>query len=393
MKKQILIFSDYYLPGYKGGGGMRSMVNLVERFRDRYDFRVVTRNHDGRNDRRPYSEVITGEWNSVAGADVFYLAPRQITPRFIRNLIASSDADLLLLNSVFSTLAIIVLLARRFGLQPNVPVILAPCGELMPPALALKPFKKKLYLAAASWFGLYAGVIWKASHSSESDEIGRFAGPNAKIFIAPDQLPKQSAPDLPVSHKPKKQEGSLKCIFYSRIVKKKNLDYFLRVLENIRDGKITLDIVGPVEEKQYWADCRKLINRLPSNITVNITGAVSYQSGLNKLYEAHIFVLPTLSENFGYVVIEAMSAGCVLLISDRTPWNMIEEEGIGSSIPLEDPSRWESAVKSLIKMGDDEFRSISENAAFFANHLLNDPAIENATKILLEIALHGRVKD
>ena len=50
-KKRILVCCDYYLPGFKSGGGMLTVANLVERFGDVYDFFVFTRNHDGPNDR------------------------------------------------------------------------------------------------------------------------------------------------------------------------------------------------------------------------------------------------------------------------------------------------------------------------------------------------------
>ena len=39
------------------------------------------------------------------------------------------------------------------------------------------------------------------------------------------------------------------------------------------------------------------------------------------LYErCHALILPTYSENFGYVVPEALSAGCIILTTNNTPW-------------------------------------------------------------------------
>ena len=53
------------------------------------------------------------------------------------------------------------------------------------------------------------------------------------------------------------------------------------------------------------------------------------------LFEYHFFILPTLGENFGHVFIEALAAGCPLIISNRTPWLELEKKGIGWDIPLE----------------------------------------------------------
>ncbi|MBI9061941.1 MAG: hypothetical protein JEZ14_08115 [Marinilabiliaceae bacterium] len=45
-KKKILIFIDWFLPGYKAGGPVRSMANMVEYLMEEYDFFIVTRNTD-----------------------------------------------------------------------------------------------------------------------------------------------------------------------------------------------------------------------------------------------------------------------------------------------------------------------------------------------------------
>ena len=56
-KPKILVLSDYYLPGYKSGGGMRTIVNMVERLRDRFDFYIITRDHYGPLDIVSYTIV------------------------------------------------------------------------------------------------------------------------------------------------------------------------------------------------------------------------------------------------------------------------------------------------------------------------------------------------
>ena len=37
-KPRVLVFIDWYAPGYKAGGPVRSLVNLVDHLRDRIDF-------------------------------------------------------------------------------------------------------------------------------------------------------------------------------------------------------------------------------------------------------------------------------------------------------------------------------------------------------------------
>ena len=45
-KVKILIFVGYYLPGYKGGGALRTIVNLVQHLGEEFDFWIVTRDRD-----------------------------------------------------------------------------------------------------------------------------------------------------------------------------------------------------------------------------------------------------------------------------------------------------------------------------------------------------------
>src|SRR5690606_8026774 len=113
MKPRILIFCDYYLPGHKSGGGMWTVVNLVNRFHEQFEFHIVTRNHDGREDKRPYEEVETGAWNKVGNASVFYVNSKMITQRRFHELIDEVGPDIVYLNSVFCTLVVKFLALRR----------------------------------------------------------------------------------------------------------------------------------------------------------------------------------------------------------------------------------------------------------------------------------------
>ena len=171
-KKKILVFCDSYLPSIQSGGGMWTVVNIVDRFCDRYDFFVVTRNYDGKGDRRPFTSVTTGEWNSVGDAKAYYLAADDVTQALCKRLVEEVRPDLVLLNSSMSGPCMKFLLARRRGLiDRKIPVVLAATGELSDGCLADKTAKKKLYLAAARAFSLFDGIIWKASTDLEVDEI------------------------------------------------------------------------------------------------------------------------------------------------------------------------------------------------------------------------------
>lgn len=385
--KKILVFCDYYLPSVKSGGGMWTVANLVERFCDRYEFHIVTRNYDSPGDTTPYSSVRTGEWNDVYNARVYYAEADDITKSTIARLVSEVRPDCVFLNSAFSTPVVKYLMARRSKLVPDLPTILAPCGELSIGALKSKRYKKKAYLAYARFLGLYTGVIWKASTETEVIEIRRVFGSTLEPLIAPDLTPKSILPDFSVDNKPNKTAGAVKFVFLSRIVQKKNLKYFLELLTEINVGKITFDIVGPQEDAAYWNECAAVVDKLTDNITVNIIGSVSYADGLRSLCNNHFFVLPTLNENFGYVFIESLAAGSPLLVSDQTVWGEVEKNNAGWAIPLGEHSRWIDTINKCVAMSPDEYSTMANASRNFAISWLADNRLEQATADVLNAAL------
>ena len=127
-------------------------------------------------------------------------------------------------------------------------------------------------------------MIWKATSSLEETEIEDAVGKGIDIRIAPDLPPAGILPDFSVEQKPCKTVGEVNLAFVSRVVKKKNLDFLLSALLNIEDHKIHLKIVGLHEESRYWEKCLQIIKQLPPNITVEITGGVSYSEALDTCF-------------------------------------------------------------------------------------------------------------
>lgn len=389
MKKKILVFCDFYLPGTQSGGGMWTIVNLVDRFREKYDFFIVTRNYDSRFDRKPFETVRTDAWNEVRGAQVYYFGEGKLTVERTRALVEQIRPDMVLLNSALSQPVRRFLSTRRKGVIPDIPVILAPCGEFAPGALSIKPFRKRLFLRYAVATGLYRDVLWKASSDSEAREIAAVIGSGSDITIVPDLAPRTLLPDYSQSSKPVKEKGSVRFILMSRIVPKKNLHYFLECLQEIGEGDITFEIVGPVEDQTYWKRCKDLLDTLPGNISVEVVGPLDQNAAIDRVFNSHFFVLPTLNENFGYVFIESLAAGSPLLISDRTIWNDIEEHGVGWAIPLEDRALFLRRIRECIDMSGGEYAAMSRAAREYAVNWLAGQTSDSAFEELLERALVG----
>ena len=169
MKRVVLTFIGYYLPGFKAGGPIQSIANMVEHLSDSIEFRIITRDRDS-HDATPYPSIRVGCWNNIGGAKVFYGPVGRYTLRAVYELIKCTPHDVIYLNSFFSPVFTFrPLLLRRLGLAGDRPVVLAPRGELSQGAQSIKAWKKAPYMHVARILSLYRDVIWHARVNEAAD--------------------------------------------------------------------------------------------------------------------------------------------------------------------------------------------------------------------------------
>jgi len=375
-KPKILIICDYYLPGFESGGAVRTLANMVERLGDRFDFRVITRDHDGSSVRTSYTTVKIGEWNEVGNAKVYYLSKNQVRAGSLKKLIDETDADAVYLNSFFARLTILFLVLLKLRRIRPKRVIMAPEGEFSPGALSLGAAKKKTYIAGAKALLLSNNFTWKAASDSEKGEITDVLGDHLDIRVAPNMPPRMIYPKFEPTAKPAKKARTARMIFLSRFMRKKNFNWLLANLGPV-EGSLIFDIYGTLEEPDYWAECQRIAAKLPVNIKVESKGPVPHESVSETLAKYDFFILPTLGENFGHVFIEAFASGLPVIVSDRTPWRGLAEKGIGWDIPLES-AEWTRVIQRCISMTPDEHQQMSARTRAFAVEWLSDPEIERS---------------
>ncbi|HWR34486.1 MAG TPA: glycosyltransferase family 4 protein [Clostridia bacterium] len=383
MKPRLLVFLGRYLPGFKSGGPVRTISSMVELLAPHYDFFIVTLNSDSGN-LKPYSTVITDQWNQVGKAKVFYVSTISLSA--LRQAVANVKPDVVYLNGYFSASSMKALLLRRFGLLGRVPVVLATRGDLAPGALGLKSLKKRTYIAVASKLGLYNRLLWQASSSREEADTQRLISQNgvadSAIHVAPDLACGYQA----IAGERRKRSGHASFVTVSRIARMKNLPFTLDRLKDLR-GQVTFDIFGPLEDKVLWAECEQKIRELPPNIVVRYHGSMEPQQVLAELAAREFFILPTLGENYGHVIIDGASAGCPVIISDRTQWRHLAQQGFGWDIPLDDPDQWRTVLQYCIDMDVGDYQRLSARAAEFGRTVMTSSATLQANIGLFERAL------
>src|SRR5690625_3508699 len=375
-KTTILVFVRYYIPGYKSGGPLRTISNMVEALKDSFDFYIVTSDRDAL-DVVPY-EFLHGkqnEWYQVGGAKVFYLNKSQQTINNYKQLIKKINFDFIYLNSFFDTnFSLKPLISYRFLNLPIERVVLAPRGEFSSGALQLKSTKKNIYIRLVRLLGLYKNLTWHASSDYEKQDVLSVFSSESKVKIALN-LHDQSEykPPAPIV---KHTNQPLKIVFLSRIATKKNIKFIINILNNI-NKKILFDIYGPIREKQYWQQCLSLIDELPMNIRFKYKGTVNHAEVRDILSKYHLFFLPTLGENYGHVILEALSSGTPVLISDTTPWLDLEENNVGWALSLENEDSFKEKIEWLASATQEEQLAMYDACIAYAQkHLFNQADVE-----------------
>lgn len=328
---KILIYSPFFIPAFKAGGPIKSILNITSACKDDFDFYVVTRDRD-KGDECPFNSVELSKWSCKHQINIFYSKSNDLCVRKYLRHIDDISPPLIYLNSVWDIqFSFKLVLLHRLGFFKKSRLLIAPRGELSKGALSIKPTKKKIVLWVMRVSRLYKNIFFQATSIDEVEEIKKQLNiPQEKIILARN-IPSNNHIGL---NKEQNNSSVLTLVFISRISEKKNLKFALEVIGRIT-CEVVFDIYGPIEDEEYWKECKRVINTLPSGIEVNYKGELLPDDVSNIFGKYHGFLFPTLGENYGHVIVESLLSGTPVILSDQTPWHNLEEHGLGYSLPLE----------------------------------------------------------
>jgi glycosyltransferase involved in cell wall biosynthesis len=368
-KKKVLLFSDWFYPGFMAGGPIQSSFNLINHLKEYYDFSVVTRDTDY-TDTIPYKGIKSDTWTTLPnGMRVFYFSAANLGYPAMDKLIQSEEFDIAYLNSMYSPRFTIMPLFILNKLKKK--VILAPRGMLAPSAIAIKSWKKRPFLLWIKNSSLIKNMHFHAASEQEAGHIQNVFGKKVDIRMAPN-LPGKM--ELPAFVPKRKDAGMVHLISVARVSPEKNLHYALEVLQKVK-GKVKFDIFGPIYDYAYWEKCKAILNKLPDNIQAEHFGPIVKDEIPNALKDVHFLFMPTQGENFGHTILEAMMCGCPAIISDQTPWRGLEANKAGFDLPLNDQQKFVNAIEQTIAMDSSTFKEWSEGTRTTATNFINNPAL------------------
>ncbi len=228
-----------------------------------------------------------------------------------------------------------VLLGMRYG----IPVVITEQSTAFPRGLVRGLERVKAKFA----FGR-AAVVCPVSEDLRN-HIERL-GVRARFHVVPNVV--DTSLFSPPTARRAKEDGRKRLLVVALLDPKKGIPYLLEALAQLREKRndFVLDIVGDGPNR---AEYEELTRKLGLQDIVRFHGLKTKQEVAEFMKRCDIFVLPSLFETFGVVVIEALACGKPVIASGIGGPNEILTDEIGKLVP---PGNPEALAKALDYMLD-----------------------------------------
>jgi glycosyltransferase involved in cell wall biosynthesis len=343
---RVLHVVPSYLPATRYGGPIYSVHGLCKALaRAGHDVRVFTTDIDGPSS----SNVPLATPVDVDGVQVTYFPCRRLRrivwapdmrPALER---AMPDTSVVHLHSLFlwPTLA-----AARAATHARVPYVVAPRGSLVPHLIRRRGRAAKLLWLAffeRSTIEAAARLHFTSRAEFESASQMRIALPSPCIVPNGVDLPDPQPPHPPSAELEEAMDGAPYCVFLGRLSWEKGLD---RLFTALAGTDLRLLVAGTAEGA-YAAELTNIVRAQDLSSQVTFLGQVAGPDKWALLRGASFLVLPSYSENFGNVVVEAMGVGCPVVVTEEVGAAEVVREAGGGIVVKGDPATLRGAMLRL----------------------------------------------
>lgn len=294
------------------------------------------------------------EWMKMDGINVRYC---NTNSKFSLSLIWHSITKLKEVDSVvFSSIChvpnfLIALFARIKGKS----IIWSPRGELFDAAVRGNKGKRLFFRIVRLLLGKY--VLFHATSEAEKKTINLYF-PKARVVIIPNYM-----------ELPRRQEVEIVSkvfIYVGRLSPIKALDKLIdgmALSQRFMKSPYCFKIIGVVQPQfeDYYKHLLRQIELKGLQNKVFFTGSMTGKEKFQAFASARYSFLVSNSENFGNVVIEALSQGTPVVASKGTPWESLPKEHAGFWID-NSPETIADTLDVLISQTDEQYNSYREGA-------------------------------
>ena len=250
--------------------------------------------------------------------------------------------------------------ARKAGAK----VVWSPHGMLTPWAMHYKWPKKKVVWLLYQKRDLRLADALHVTVPSEAADVRRLGLKNP-VIVVPLGVRMPAPPTADTRH----FKNSL--LFTGRVTP-------IKALTNLVEAMATSDgwrlrIVGP-DQEGHTAELKALSGKEGVADRIDFVGP-KYGDALEQEYlKADCFILPSFSENFGSVVVEALAAGLPVIAGKGTPWQELEERKCGWWVE-NDPETLARTIQEMMALSDDERRAMGARGRQLVEEKYQWPAI------------------
>jgi glycosyltransferase involved in cell wall biosynthesis len=216
--------------------------------------------------------------------------------------------------------------------------IVSPHGMLQPQAMAYASLKKRLAWLLYEKRRLQKAAALHVTSNIEAQSVARQL-PSANLIQVPIGI---SLPQIPPRDRPRRQD----VIYLGRLSPIKGISMLIKAWQLAKQAGWHLRLVGPCDPA-YLQQLRDEVAQLNVGDSVSFDGPLYGVDKQTLLLESHVLVLPSFSENFGMVVVEALAHGLPVITTNRTPWLSIPQKGCGWIVQPE-ASRLAEAIRSAM---------------------------------------------
>lgn len=235
------------------------------------------------------------------------------------------------------------------SLKLGIKTYITPHGMLEPWILNRHPFKKKVSLLLYQKKALMNAIALISTADSETENLTKLKF-NNNIITIPNGIDVSSIECKTTWTKTKT------LLFVSRIHPKKGIELLVDAvcaIKNKLDGyKIQIAGEGDAE---YVLHLKEKIHQLNCDILFEFVGGVYGDMKWQLFRQADFFILPTYSENFGYVIAEALASGTPVITTKGAPWEDIMIYNCGYWIDI-DKEALKIAILKAISLKEPELK-------------------------------------
>jgi len=298
-----------YWPAVRYGGPIFSVHGLCRSLVEiGVDVDVYTTNVDGAGDL----DVPTDQPVDVDGVQVRYFptgAGRRIyrSPDLASALTEKiTDYDVVQTHSIFLWP---VMAASRIAAANGVPYVSTPRGMLVKELVAHKSsLAKKLWLKRYEQQNLENASLIHATSAIERVDIGAFGYALPRIAVIPNGLDAQEFASI--SPECTNEVPTILCL--GRVSWKKGLDMMIAALKMLPGVEL---VIAGNDDEGYTETLVGLANQCGVADRVRFTGAVYGEEKRQLLENSHVVALPSRSENFANVILEAMACARPVVVT------------------------------------------------------------------------------